>query len=220
MERDFLKNKYSVLVHGYNKNKNDMIVLSNNLEKLNHKCFLVNLPLTFKEIEYSSLIFERKIEIVLEEIGKYKKINLIGHSTGGIIIRQFLANTKLIDNINKCVLIAAPNNGSELADLASKYLFFGTKIYKTLISINSSSVKSIKDIKNDKIKIGAIAGNKNNLLLGNFIKEENDGRVKVNSVFYDGLDDFIILPYGHKKIHYKWDTAKLVDKFIIDGKFK
>ncbi len=214
-----MRDKFSILVHGYNKNKNDMMILSDNLEKLNHKCFLVDLSLTFKEIEYNSVIFEKNFERISRDIGKDKQINLIGHSTGGIIIRKFLVDTKYIDNIDKCVLIATPNNGSELADIVSKHLSYGTKIFKTLVSINSSSVKMIEKIKHDRIKIGAIAGNKNNLLLGNLMNEENDGRVKVNSVFYDGLDDFIILPYGHKEIHYKWDTAKLVDKFIMDGKF-
>jgi len=58
MSRSFLKDKFSILIHGSNKNINDMKVLSNNLEKLNHKCFSVDLALTFKEIEYASLVFE------------------------------------------------------------------------------------------------------------------------------------------------------------------
>lgn len=215
-----MKDKISIIIHGYNKTQRDMQVFANYLEKLNHKCFLVNLPLTFKEIEYASYIFEEEFQNILNDIGEDKKINLIGHSTGGIIIRKFLADGKYLDNINKCVLIATPNQGSTLADITSKYLNFVTKIFKTLNSIKSDRVKMIKNIKHEKIKVGAIAGNKNNLLLGKLLKEENDGRVKVNSVLHDSLDDFIILPYGHKEIHYKWDTAKLANKFILDGKFK
>ena len=46
---------------------------------------------------------------------------------------------------------------------------------------------------------------KNKLLLGKLLTGENDGRVTVNSVYYEGLKYFIILPYQHKEIHYKWE---------------
>ncbi|TCO79215.1 lipase family alpha/beta hydrolase [Marinisporobacter balticus] len=215
-----MKDKISILIHGYNKNQRDMQVLARHLEKLNHQCFLVNLPLTFKQIEYASVIFEEKFEKILRNIDEDKKINLIGHSTGGIIIRKFLGNTKYVERIDKCILIATPNQGSELADMTARYFNFGTKIFKTLNSLKSDHIKKIEDMKHEEIKIGAIAGNKSKSLLGKLLKGENDGRVQVNSVLHHILDDFIILAYEHKEIHYKWDTAKLADKFIMEGTFK
>jgi uncharacterized alpha/beta hydrolase family protein len=211
--------KNSVLVHGYNKNKKDMYVLSKNLENLNHKCIVVDLPLTYKEIDYAYSVFEKSIEGILKDLREGEKINLIGHSTGGLIIRKLLLNTKFIDQVNNCVLIATPNNGSELADLAARYFGFFTDAYKTLKSLRTEYVKSIEFIKGDKVRVGAIAGNRNNLLMGKFLEDQNDGRINVNSVFHKGLNDFIILPYGHKEIHYKWKTAKLADNFIEKGRF-
>lgn len=211
--------KITILVHGYNKNKKDMFTLSKNLEKLNHRCTIVDLPLTYKEMNYAYSVFEKNIEGILEDLRGNEKINLIGHSTGGLIVRKFLLNTKFIDRVNNCVLIATPNNGSELADIVSRYFNFFTSTYKTLKSLKTEYVKNIEFIKSDKVRVGAIAGNRNNLLMGKFLKEENDGRINVSSVFHEGLNDFIILPYGHKEIHYKWETAKLVDNFIETGQF-
>lgn len=211
--------KVSVLVHGYNKNKKDMYTLGANLEKLNHRCIIVDLPLTFKEIDYAASIFQREVEDVLHELSENEKINLIGHSTGGLIIRKFLLNTRYIDRINNCVLIATPNNGSELADIAAKHFKLFISTYKTLKSLRTEYVKNIGFIKSDRIKVGAIAGNRSKLLIGKLISDENDGRIKISSVHHDGLSDIIILPYGHKEIHYKWDTAKLVDAFIEKGEF-
>lgn len=214
-----MKEKFSVLIHGYTKNKNDMLVLAYHLDKLGHTCFAVDLPLTFHDISYASCIFERNVEEILNKIGKDKKINLVGHSAGGLVIRDFLEKTKYSDNINKCVLIATPNNGSDLADMASKYLKLSSSIFKTVKSIQSDNIKKWRKINYKKIKVAAIAGNKNDLLLGNLLKGENDGRVEVRSVFQDSLDDFIVLPYDHEEIHYKLDTAVLVDNFIKCGKF-
>lgn len=211
--------KISILVHGYNKNKKDMYVLSKNLEKLSHKCILVDLPLTYNDIDYAYSMFEKAINNIIGKLEADEKINLIGHSTGGLIIRMLLLNTKYIDRVNSCVLIATPNNGSQLADIASRYFDFFTNTYKTLKALRTEYVKNIEFIKSDVVSVGAIAGNKNNLLIGKFLKEESDGRINVSSVYYEGLSDFIILPYGHKEIHYKWETAKLVDDFIENGQF-
>lgn len=219
MERSYLKEKISILVHGYNKNKNDMSTLSKNLKKLNHKCILVNLPLTYKEIDAAALIFEGIIEEILKEINQNEKVNLIGHSTGGLIIRKYLLKAKNRDRINNCILIATPNNGSELADIAWNYFSVLTYIFKTLKSLKTENVRGINFISDERIRIGAIAGRNNKLLLGKLLTGENDGRVTVNSVYHEGLEDFVVLPYQHKEIHYKWKTAKLIDDFVETGKF-
>ncbi|KZL89023.1 esterase/lipase family protein [Clostridium magnum] len=214
-----MKEKISILIHGYNKNKNDMSTLSENLKKLNHKCISVNLPLTYKEIDHAAFIFEEIVEETLKEIGQDEKVNLIGHSTGGLIIRNYLLKPKNRDRINSCILIATPNNGSELADMASNYFNVLTYIFKTLKSLKTENVRRINFINDERIRIGAIAGKNNKLLLGKLLKEENDGRVTINSVYYEGLEDFVILPHQHKEIHYKWETAKLIDNFVETGKF-
>lgn len=219
MERSYLKQKISILIHGYNKNKNDMSCLSKNLEKLNHKCILVDLPLTHKKIEHAISLFERAIEKILKDIDEDEKINLIGHSTGGLVIRKYLQEAKNRDRINNCVLIATPNNGSELADIASNYFKFLPNIFRTLNSLKTENVKEINFFSDESIRIGAIAGRNEKLILGKLLTGENDGRVTVKSVYYEGLEDFIILPYQHKEIHYKWETAKLIDDFFETGRF-
>lgn len=208
-----------ILIHGYNKKSKDMKVLKKNLETKGYEGILVDLPLTFKEIEHSTNILESIISEMIKNIGGDEKIHLVGHSTGGLIIRHLLTTTKYLDKIGKCVLIATPNNGSELADIVSDNLKIATKILKTLKSIQSENVKTLKFKDDHGVEIAAIAGNKQNLFLGRFLTGENDGRVTINSVKFDGLKDFKALPYGHKDIHYQFETAKLIDSFFRNGKF-
>ncbi len=209
-----------ILVHGFNKDKNDMVVLANHLTQLEYKCILVDLPLTFKHIELSTSLLEEKLEQVFEKAKSYKKVNLIGHSTGGLVIRDLLDKTKFIDSIDKCVLIATPNNGSQLADLTTKLPQAFTNIFTTIKCLRTQKVKNLRSINEKEVHIGAIAGNNSNLLLGKLLSNDNDGRVKVSSVKHNSLNDFIVLPYGHKEIHYKILTAELINSFIRTGKFR
>ncbi|WP_099191796.1 alpha/beta fold hydrolase [Tepidibacter mesophilus] len=208
-----------ILIHGYNKKSKDMKVLKKNLETKGYECILVDLPLTFKEIEHSTNILESIICEIIKDIEEDEKIHLVGHSTGGLIIRHLLTITKYLDKIGKCVLIATPNNGSELADIAGSTIKIATYIFKTLKSLQSENVKTLKLKDNHGIEVGAIAGNKQNLFLGRFLTGENDGRVTINSVKFDGLKDFVDLPYGHKDIHYQFKTSELIDSFFRNGKF-
>ncbi len=209
----------AILVHGFNKDSMDMDPLKRHLNLLRYECILKDFPITYKEFDMAAFILEGVLEEVIENsVDDKEKINLIGHSTGGLVIRKFLSETKYIDKINRCVLIATPNQGSSLANIANKFKPY-TSIYKTLKSLTYDYIEKMDLKHRSNVEIGAIAGNVSNLLLGNLMSEENDGRVEVSSVYYPDLKDFIILPYGHKEIHHQQETAKLIDAFLQSGKF-
>ncbi|MCC3144666.1 alpha/beta fold hydrolase [Halanaerobium sp. Z-7514] len=208
-----------ILLHGYYKKKNDMQVLKENLTKLSYQVILFELPLSFKTIKKAGLIFKNKVQKLKLELAEDEKINFVAHSSGGLVIRNYLAEIEDKSHINRVVLIATPNCGSSLAVKGKKYLPFFTKIFKTLDSIVPTELAKLQLSKGDDIEIGAIAGTKNNLLLGKLLKDANDGRIEVDSVKADFLSDFITLPYGHKEIHYQLETAEAVDCFLQKGKF-
>lgn len=212
-------NKKIILVHGYYKNNKDMSTLEKNLEELGNETISVELPLTFEDIAYATSIFEEIIAKIIRDLKEGEKVSLVGHSTGGIVIRLFLCNTKHIDKIHRCVLIATPNKGSKLADMASKLFPTSINIFKTLKSLKCESIQELQLKHIDSIEIGVIAGNKSNSLSGKLLNDENDGRVQVSSAIYEELKDFIVLPFGHKEIHHKFETAKLVDTFLKEGSF-
>jgi uncharacterized alpha/beta hydrolase family protein len=193
--------------------------LVQNLKLLGYECIVPNLPLTFKEFDHSALVLEEILERLIESnLKNGEKINLVGHSTGGLVIRKFVSETKHLSSIGRCVLIATPNKGSKLANLAASIKPVG-EIYRTLRSLKYEYIEQSKFLSFPNIEIAAIAGNKNNLFLGNLIRDENDGRVELSSVFYPELKDFITLPYGHNEIHHQQETAQWADIFLRTGKF-
>jgi uncharacterized alpha/beta hydrolase family protein len=193
--------------------------LEQNLELLGYECLVPKLPLTFKEFDQSAFALEEMLEeLIKSNLKNEEKINLVGHSTGGLVIRKFISETKHKTNIGRCVLIATPNKGSKLANLATSIKPVG-EIYRTLKSLKYKYIEQIDFTSVPNIEVAAIAGNKNNLFLGNLIRDENDGRVELSSVYYPELKAFITLPFGHNEIHHQPETAKWVDTFLRTGKF-
>ena len=208
-----------VLVHGYFKSEKDMFALKSELEEAAFEVITINLPLTFKKLKSTLPFFKTEVENIISELSDAEKIHFVGHSTGGLLIRRFLAMTKYKDRIGRIVLIAAPNQGSKLAGFARKYFKPLTDVFKTLSSIDHQNVRRLKLAAAEDFEMGAIAGNNSNFFLGRLLTKENDGRVRVESVNFSGLKDFVVLPYGHKDIHYQEQTANLVANFLEHGNF-
>lgn len=207
-----------LLVHGYNKNDKDMKPLQKMLNQMGYQAVCLKVPLTFADIDKAYLEFEKQARKYFEIKKENETIHFVGHSTGGLLIRYMLQDERYIPHVGRCVLIATPNKGTELADLALRYGSLIFRWFRTLEALKTT--RSFQDTKNlQNIDIGAIAGKKNRLLLGKFIKGASDGRVRTESVYYEGLRDFIVLNYGHKEIHHQLETAQYTAQFLKKGSF-
>ncbi|GAA0451422.1 alpha/beta hydrolase [Alkalibacillus silvisoli] len=209
-----------ILIHGFFRTDRDMKPMAEYLEKQGYDCYTPDLPLTFNEFDVIVTLVEDLLEaVVASGIGADEKVHLVGHSTGGLVIRKLLTDTNYLDYIGNCVLIGTPNRGSQLADLASKVRGY-IDIFKTVRSLSTEYLENV-DFQNDTgIDIGAIAGDQSNFAFDPFIPGDNDGYVEVDSVYYPGLKDFIVLPYGHREIHHEEETYEHVDYFLRYEQFK
>ena len=211
--------KTVVLVHGYSKGPTDMHTLADFLKKAGYSPVTVDLPLTFDHVQEAAEVFEKKVEKLLSELPENESIAMVGHSTGGIVIRYFLSHSGQYHRVDRAVLIAAPNQGSRLAGVAGEISDLLVETFATLDSLRPEKIADMELDVPKEIRIGAIAGNKADLALGRLLENENDGRVEVASVYYPGLDDFIVLPYNHNEIHHREKTASLVIRFLESGRF-
>ncbi len=213
------KNEIIILVHGFFRGKPDMFPLKELLHKFDYEIFMANLPTTFTSFNGCCSSFELQFNDDSLKLSRYKKIHFVGHSMGGLIVRNFLSRNKL-SNIGRCVLIATPNSGSVLAEILSK-LIFPPKIFKPLKYLRPSAPEIAKPLNSDPIDFGVIAGNNNKLLAGKLFmfKKGGDGRVETDSTKFDLMTDFVELPYDHHTIHHQKETALLICNFLKTGKF-
>ncbi|MFW6237669.1 MAG: alpha/beta fold hydrolase [Halanaerobiales bacterium] len=208
-----------VFVHGFFGAPTDLSELKNEMEELGYEAVFVDLPLSLEEIEEAVPVLAEEMDSLIESTDRKEKIYFVGHSTGGLVIRKYLADSSWTDRIESCVLIGTPNRGSRLAEISSRYTGPVTDIFRTLESITPEAVAKMELVDNGSVEIGAIAGNKDDLLLGSLLEEENDGRVEVRSVEYSGLKDFAVLPFNHLELVKRQETAELIDSFFQEGKF-
>ncbi|MBS3731589.1 MAG: hypothetical protein KGY42_01670 [Desulfobacterales bacterium] len=211
--------KTVVLVHGYSKGPADMHTLADFLKQAGYRPVTVALPLTFDYVQEAADIFEKKVGTILSELPNNESIAMVGHSTGGIVIRYFLSHSGDCRRVDRAVLIAAPNQGSRLAGMAGEVSDLLVETFATLDSLRPEKIAEMGLDVPKETRIGAIAGNKADLALGRLLENENDGRVEVASVYYPGLDDFIVVPYNHNEIHHREKTASLVIRFLESGRF-
>jgi len=208
-----------ILVHGYAKGPEDMETLAKLLEKRGYRPVTVDLPLTFEHVQEAAEVFAKRVENILSNLPDNEPVAMVGHSTGGLIIRYFLSHNPNHRQVTHAVLIATPNQGSTLARKLGDFSDLLLETLATLDSLQPEKISGLELSVPERTSIGAIAGNKTTMLLGGLLDEENDGRVEVESVYYPELDDFVILGYSHKEIHHKKATAELVDRFLKKGSF-
>lgn len=202
------------LVHGFNKGAADMYPLEHFLSQMGYECVTLSFQLRYHPFEHAAEVLSALLK---DKVREGEKIFLVGHSTGGIVIRKVLSDQVCAGKVARAVMIATPNQGSGLAGAAHMIRPF-TAVYKTLFSITPDFLHQYSFTASN-VEIGAIAGDRAGLLLGKMLRQRNDGRVETASVWLPGMKDFLILPYHHKQIHHQPETAKLIHHFFQCGSF-
>ncbi|MFW6080405.1 MAG: alpha/beta fold hydrolase [Desulfosalsimonas sp.] len=212
--------KTVILVHGYGKGPGDMETLAGFLEAGGYRAITVDLPLTFDHVQEAADIFAEKVKEIVSGMPDKKPVSMVGHSTGGLVIRYFLSHYPDYGKVDNAVLIATPNRGSRLAGMAADISDLIVETFATLDSLRPDKISGLKLSDPEDTRIGAIAGTKSNLALGQLLEKENDGRVEVESVYYPELDDFAVVPFNHNEIHHRKETASMVIQFLRSGFFE
>ncbi len=92
-------------------------VFRNRLEDANIEVYSLRLPrLATGDIKLSAEVLAERVEKLKAEL-RVKKLNLIGHSLGGIIIRYYLKRMDGWKNVKRAVYMATPHHGVPLARL-------------------------------------------------------------------------------------------------------
>jgi pimeloyl-ACP methyl ester carboxylesterase len=207
--------EHIVLVHGFGRTGHDMRFLAAYFTKYGYEVSIPTLPAFFGTFDNCTAALESHIESL---DGNYTRIHLVGHSLGGLVIRNMLSR-KAIPRLGRCLLIATPNSGSPLAGIVARWikpLYWAVPLYGTL---QPDGVDISAPLNNPAPDIGVIAGDKNALMFGRLLDSPADGCVPLDSVPFDGMAEFIVVPFHHEEIHHREETARLTREFIETGIF-
>lgn len=149
------------------------------------------------------------------------ELMLVGHSLGGLVIRDFLHRyPKWVDTgkIKRIVTLGTPHAGSLSADTIVKILpaFIG-KSYLGALDGQAPALDS-------QVQLGVIAGNKS-AGLGRLVMKkdwrglENDGTVFVHETHLANLTAHITLPCSHTGLIFDKSAAEQTTYFLTHGYF-
>ena len=157
-------------------------------------------------------------------------IDLVGHSLGGLIIRDFVYHYPQWQ-IGRCVTLGTPHMGSICADYI--WRLTPAMIGKSYLDALDGTVASLPE----HITLGIIAGNRPYGLGQVFLQYHNrklrkadplplkqqlvhDGTVYVEETKVEAAVDHIVMPVSHTGMLVNKEVAKQVIYFLQYGKFK
>jgi triacylglycerol esterase/lipase EstA (alpha/beta hydrolase family) len=101
-----------LLIHGYLGTRGSMYILERRLADDGFCVFSFNLgPFNTKDIRASAYLIHRKIESILAQT-PVKKIDIVGHSMGGLIGLYYVKKLGGADKVRKLVMMGTPQKGT------------------------------------------------------------------------------------------------------------
>jgi len=151
-----------------------------------------------------------------------KRIHFVTHSMGGILVRDYLANHNLPD-LGRIVMIAPPNQGSEVVDKLGTWKLFGrlNGPAGSQLGTNPESVPNSLGSPPPAVEFGVIAGTRSiNWIQSLFmIRGRDDGKVSVENTKLKGMRDHLVVGATHPYISGKSDVTDATIRFLQIGKF-
>ena len=207
-----------VLLHGLARTANSMSAMEEAFREQGFKVANVDYPSRDEEVEELSLT---AIQSGLDtcSAGSDDRIHFVTHSMGGILVRYYLAH-HAIPNLGRVVMLAPPNNGSEVVDNVGNVRGFGLvngPAGKQLGTGPDSIPSQLGPVTNP---VGIIAGARTiNPILSQYLPNPDDGKVSVSSTKVDGMADFLALPVSHPFIMRDKEAIRQAIAFIETGAF-
>lgn len=185
-----------LLIHGLARTSRCMEKAAKLLSSFGYAIINVNYPSRKKGIH--KLVSEHLAPIIEQtEVNAFRKIHFLTHSMGGILLRCYLS-TNTINNLGKTVMLAPPNQGSEVVDKIGHWALFSLVNGPAGKQIGTDNNSIAMQLGHLKFETGIIIGNKSfNPLLSQLIPGKNDGKVSVERAKAKGMKDFLVVPHTH-----------------------
>ena len=211
-------NAWVILLHGLGRYRQSMRKLEQHLKSLGYSTVNLAYPSTTKSIEtIAETHLARAVQVC--EAQRAEKIHFVGHSLGGIIVRQYLQRHSVPAD-SRLVMLSPPNQGSELVDLLMKVPLYRWITGPAGQEIGTGPESAVNRLKPVGIDVGVIAGNLSiNLVFSAFLNGPDDGMVSVKSAMLPEMRDFIVVPNTHTFIMRDPLVMRQVAHFLRHGRF-
>ena len=147
------------------------------------------------------------------------RIHFVTHSMGGILVRQYLSQRK-IDGLERVVMLAPPNQGSQYADYVGATPL--KKVYEpdVLPQLGTGDESVPRRLGTPDFEFGVIAGTRNlRKFLPGTPAGPGDGVVTIEETKAPGMKDFMLVPVTHTSIVWNDEVQRQTAHFLRYGRF-
>lgn len=208
-----------IVLHGLARSAKPMQKLADAARADGYAVINLDYPSTTSLIE--SLVDAHLAPAVQKAVGAgATRIHFVGHSMGGILIRQYL-DTHTLPQLGRVVTIGTPHGGSELVDKLGRFKPFtwinGPAGYQ--LGTNPDSLPN--RLPPATYPLGCIAGTRSyNPFYSALIEGPDDGKVSVARAQLEGQSDFIVLPVNHTFMMRDDSVIAQALYFLREGRFE
>ena len=217
-ERNAGRGDYVVLVHGLDWFRDTLEPTAEFLNQQGYETINVRYPSRKIDDPQQAAAWVRKV-ISKHCQNRDKKVHLIGHSMGALVVREYLAAGKPA-RLGRVVFLAAPNQGTPLAEpLKWKPL---ARIFAPAVAASCCPHRPHEQHPpSADYAPGILMGNRSGWFpyLSPFIKGPDDGVVPVASGRLEGMADFRVLTTSHTGMPGNSQAQQEVLTFLKEGRF-
>lgn len=147
--------------------------------------------------------------------------DVVSHSMGGIVLRAAVA-ARLVaaERVHRVVMLAPPNQGSELADVLRRWRLFERMMGPAALELGTGEHSVPVSLPPVPFACGVIAGRRTlvpraDRLFGG----PTDGRVSVSRTQAPGVADFLVVDRAHPFIMWAPEVLAATFAFLETGRF-
>ena len=152
----------------------------------------------------------------IRALPNHQTVHLVGHSLGGIMIMQCLANHRF-DNLGRVVMVGTPFQGSAPAVRLKTTRIGHFLLGKTIVQWQGVQAKDMPK----NLEVGTIAGT-SPIGMGRLIgrlEYPHDGTVSVKETHVPFAKDHIVMPVTHSEMLVSKPVSQQMIRFLQTGGF-
>ncbi|NDC63266.1 MAG: hypothetical protein EBZ59_04600 [Planctomycetia bacterium] len=164
----------------------------------------------------------RSLAAVIAGLPKANRISFVGHSLGGIVVRRWMAAAPAADRarLHRLVMLGPPNQGSELARLASRVWVLAALANGAARDLVVDWQSVSRDLAVPACPFGIVAGGKgDDRGFSPLLEGDDDAVVRVDETRLEGADGFLLVPVHHAAMMRNADVQRATVRFLTHGSF-